>query len=388
MGFSLRGKEDSFMFGELHILLILTGGTIGTMVGEDGKRRLPEFGEGAEPMLLRRLREQEPEIRFFAEIRTPYEVLSEHMTLGHLEKLAKCLRGEDLTKYDGVFITHGSDTLAFTAAFLGVLMRGCPVPVFLLAAQRPLEDPESNGVENARAALRLMETWEEYRRGSECEFTPCFMDDMQGDGIKSVSGLRNSGLSPVYVPYRNSDGMYLHRAEELRQCQPGTDDFFSGGMQSLKKSSDGRYVWPQELDGKKQQKLNEETRSGLDEQLPQEATRDGDTVQGSWLVPDISLAPDVLILHPYVGIRYDCISLEGIRAVVHTMYHSSTAPKELVRFLDRCREAGVPCYILPCDPENFHYETTAELLEHGAIPIGGMSVESAYMRLVMNRLPE
>ena len=91
------------------------------------------------------------------------------------------------------------------------------------------------------------------------------------------------------------------------------------------------------------------------------------------------------MLHPYVGIRYDCISLKGVRAVLHTLYHSSTAPKELAGFLDHCKEAGVPCYILPCDPENYHYDTTAELLTHGAIPLSGMTEERAYMRLLLRK---
>lgn len=340
-----RTLEAGRKCGTLRILMILTGGTIGTMVGADGKRRLPS--EKAEPILLTSLRKREPDLGFEVKVCTPYEVLSEHMTLKHLERLADCLRGEDLTRFDGILITHGSDTLAFTATFLGELMRGCPIPVFLLATQRPIEEPESNGVENTRAAFYLL---------------------MHSVAAASVCKGEDGSSSLVFVTYRNSDGvMYLHRAEELRQCQPGTEDFFSVGMKALKKSEDGRYDWPAET--------------------VRETETDVNASVGAWCVPDISLAPDVLLLHPYVGIRYDCISLSGIRAVLHTLYHSSTAPKELAGFLDRCREAGVPCYILPCDPENFHYETTAELLEHGAVPVSGMSEERAYMKLILGRNP-
>jgi L-asparaginase len=310
-----------------HILLVLTGGTIGTLSDAEGTRRLATEDGEAEPMLIRALRERAPEAAPEVTVRVPYQVLSEHMTLEYLERLAYCLRAETLTEYDGVFITHGSDTLAFTAAFLGELLRGCPVPVFLLATQRPIGDPGSNGVENTLAALQLL--------GS------------------------SRGRTGVYVTYRNSDNiMYLHRAEELKQCQPGTDDFFSKSMQPVPER-DGSYQWPE-----------------------------GEFPKGesSWELSETRLRPDVLLLHPYVGIRYDCISLTGIRAAVHTLYHSSTAPKELADFLDRCREAGVKCYILPCEPENCHYETTAELLAHGAIPISGMTEESAYMKLLLGKL--
>ena len=338
-------ERENDMQEPLKILLILTGGTIGTVVSGDGIRRIPGPEKTEEPLLLQVLRDRYPGIKTEFTIRTPYQVLSEHMTMGHMEKLAACLR-EELSPekqscYDAVFITHGSDTLAFTAAFLGELMQGCPLPVFLLAAQRPLEDPESNGPENVRAALLLTATI----RGA----------------VKQGTARHHA---PVYVPYRNSDGiMYLHWAEELRQCEPGTDDFFSSHMGDVRE-----YVG--ENAGKNAGKNAGEKKAEKTE---------------PWVVPEVTFQNDVLLLHPYVGINYDHISLEHVRAVVHTLYHSSTAPKELVGFLDRCREAGVFCYILPCEPENCHYETTRELILHGAIPVSGMTEERAYIRLMMRK---
>lgn len=347
----------------MNILLILTGGTIGTSAAKDGLRKLvgeENAAEGpAEPLLLQLLYDRWPKLKDEASFRVkePYRVLSEHMTLSHLERLADCLREEDLKDYDGIMITHGSDTLAFTAAFLGQLMEDSPIPVFLLATQLPPEDPESNAVENMLAALELLR---EYRSGAVSAL---------GQGTSPEETLR-----PVYVPYRNGDGvMYLHRASELRQCRPGTDDFFSDGMQQVTKK-DGSYVWP----GAESHKEPGASCRGTE--------NEGKDREREWKVPELSLSSDVLLLHPYVGIRYDCISLSGIRAVVHTLYHSSTAPKELVGFLDRCREAGVTCYILPCDPENYHYETTAELISHGAVPLDGLTEESAYMRLLMKKI--
>ena len=362
---------------EMNLLLVLTGGTIGTSAEADGLRKLVCSENGtdgaAEPLLLRVVYDRRPQLRerIRFTIREPYQVLSEHMTLSHLEKLVACLREEELSGYDGILITHGSDTLAYTAAFLGELMEGSPIPVFLLAAQRPPEDPESNGAENTLAALDLLRT---------LRF-----------GMRSASG-----PSPVYVPYRNGDGvMYLHHASELRQCEPGTDDFFSAGMQPVTKT-EGGYLWPEAQTVRHPESKGESL-------WPEEVCHPEPQGEGShhlhaiplcaaqgpdslWHVPDLHLTEDVLLLHPYVGIRYDCISLQEIRAVVHTLYHSSTAPKELVGFLDRCREAGVTCYILPCDPENYHYETTAELISHGAVPLNGLTEESAYMRLLMKKI--
>ena len=104
----------------LRILLVLTGGTIGTMSGSDGKRRVVS-NAGSEPLLLTSLRRLAPEYEPEADIRIPYQVLSEHMTTDYLNALGDCLRGEEMSRYDGIFITHGSDTLAFTAANLILL---------------------------------------------------------------------------------------------------------------------------------------------------------------------------------------------------------------------------------------------------------------------------
>ena len=290
---------------EMNILLILTGGTIGTCVSEDEKRRIAPENGAADPLLFQIVRKVRPDLHFTVNVKVPYQVLSEHMTLDHLNRLGDCLLESDITDYDGVMITHGSDTLAYTAAFLGELLQGCPVPVFLLASQRPPEDPESNALANTLTALETIRSGWYMRREPE-----------------------EASRSSVYVPYRNSDGvMYLHRASELRQCSPGTDDFISEGMQPVPQvfGEDSEYA---------------------ENVVTVETVNEG---AGSWKVPSVHLTPDVLLIHPYVGIRYDCISLFGIRAVMHTLYHSSTAPKELSGFLDRCKREGVSCYILPCD---------------------------------------
>ena len=46
-----------------------------------------------------------------------------------------------------------ADTLAWSAAALSFLLRGVPVPVVLTGADRPLEEPASNGPANLRAAV-------------------------------------------------------------------------------------------------------------------------------------------------------------------------------------------------------------------------------------------
>ena len=65
-------------------------------------------------------------------------------------------------KYDGLIITHGSDTLSYSSAFLGLCLCGLDIPVALTAADLVPDDPRSNAVENLRACVEVIE---KFRRG-------------------------------------------------------------------------------------------------------------------------------------------------------------------------------------------------------------------------------
>lgn len=57
--------------------------------------------------------------------------------------------------FDGVVITHGTDTMAYTAAVLSFMLRGIAVPVVLTGAQLPIEHPLTDALENMRTALAM-----------------------------------------------------------------------------------------------------------------------------------------------------------------------------------------------------------------------------------------
>lgn len=53
---------------------------------------------------------------------------------------------------DGVIVTHGTDTLAYTAAYLAYAFCSTEIPILLCAADRPLTDDDSNGYDVLNAA--------------------------------------------------------------------------------------------------------------------------------------------------------------------------------------------------------------------------------------------
>lgn len=58
-------------------------------------------------------------------------------------------------QYDGIVITHGTDTMAYTASVLTFMLQGIEVPVVLTGAQLPMEHPLTDALENLRTALAM-----------------------------------------------------------------------------------------------------------------------------------------------------------------------------------------------------------------------------------------
>ena len=57
--------------------------------------------------------------------------------------------------FDGVVISHGTDTMAYTASVLSYMVRNIPIPVVLTGAQLPIEHPLTDGVDNLRTAFAM-----------------------------------------------------------------------------------------------------------------------------------------------------------------------------------------------------------------------------------------
>lgn len=54
---------------------------------------------------------------------------------------------------DGIVLTHGTDTMAYTSSMLSFILRGIPIPVVLTGAQYPAIYPDSDGRRNLMDAV-------------------------------------------------------------------------------------------------------------------------------------------------------------------------------------------------------------------------------------------
>ena len=62
---------------------------------------------------------------------------------------------DERSGYDGIVVTHGTDTMAYTASVLSFMLRGIPIPVVLTGSQLPIEHPLTDALENLRIAFAM-----------------------------------------------------------------------------------------------------------------------------------------------------------------------------------------------------------------------------------------
>ena len=344
----------------MKILIVTTGGTIcSTASAENGNKNNVNTG-AVLPVLVdeakNSLKNDFDITDLSFDIVSPINVLSENMTIEAWNVLLAALKEVDYEKYSGLIILHGTDSLHMTAPLVSLVMKGIGCPVILVSGNRIITDPESNAVDNFSNAVRMIRVISNNGKSD---------DNLAGNNVCLTDN--------TYVVYRNMDGIsYVHKASLLEECADYSEDFFSKGMLKFDDWMKG-----EKSDGGSYDDINNEKESA--EELP-------------LIKKDIILTDDVLYIKPYVGINYDRFSLEGVRCVLHSLYHSSTANAadtsvhSALHMLERCKEAGIPMYIFPCNKESYRYVTTKALLEDGAIPLDGGTWNLAYAGLLIGQI--
>jgi len=142
-------KEKAMEREKPTISILSTGGTIASKVDYRTGAVTAQFT--TEDIL-----EAIPELEELANIegRVIYSILSENMRPEHWVRLAKEVYDEIKRGVDGVMITHGTDTMGYTAAALSFMLRSS-VPVVLVGSQRSADRPSSDSAMNAICAAKV-----------------------------------------------------------------------------------------------------------------------------------------------------------------------------------------------------------------------------------------
>lgn len=139
------------------LLLLSTGGTIAC--ADEVFGRTPQQ-DGAQLLAHAAL---PPHTRL--EVRDVLRVDSTDMTDAHRLLLARTL-WDARAQYDGFVITHGTDTMAYTAAFLYRVLPHFDKPIVLTGSQLPMDTPGSDAPRNLTDALLCAVS--DYRGAAVC----------------------------------------------------------------------------------------------------------------------------------------------------------------------------------------------------------------------------
>ena len=129
-----------------HILLLTTGGTIACAPG----------GEGLEPQRSSIMERELEQLRSYYEI-TVKDVIcldSSNITPEEWQLIARTIF-ETRLDYDGIVVSHGTDTMAYTASAVTFQLPEIDRPVVFTGSQLPLTDMLSDGPSNLRTAFAM-----------------------------------------------------------------------------------------------------------------------------------------------------------------------------------------------------------------------------------------
>lgn len=321
------------------VLTVFTGGTIGSR-NTDGAIQVNASGS----YYLIDKYESSPQRREVQlDTIQPLNILSENLVPDDWNTLIAALRETDMQQYDGIVVTHGSDTLAYTAAMLSYACAGTQVPIILVASGHPLDDPRSNGLSNFAAAIDYIE------------------------------GGYPPGVFVIYRNDRNESVVYL--GTRISQCLPFTDQFDCPYGVPYGRMADGQFI----PDGHRLNPSADELRAHAAERRAESTAKSG------W-----KIASGVMYIRPFPGLDYTMYNFAGgaPKAVLHDLFHSGTANAgsaphhSLLQFAEHCREHGVDLYLCPLkDSSGALYDSSLKLIEAGVTFIERMSAEATLMKL-------
>ena len=132
-----------------HILLLTTGGTIACVPGSDG----------LEPRRSTIMEHALDQLRHHYDI-TVKDVMcldSSNIRPEDWQRIARCIF-ENRSHFDGIVVSHGTDTMAYTASAVSFMLPGLDTCVVFTGSQLPLTDVLSDGPDNLRTAFAMAAT--------------------------------------------------------------------------------------------------------------------------------------------------------------------------------------------------------------------------------------
>ncbi|MGA2573964.1 MAG: Glu-tRNA(Gln) amidotransferase subunit GatD [Candidatus Methanomethylicaceae archaeon] len=310
------------------VSIISTGGTIASKVDY-------KTGAVSPALTAMDLYQLVPELGKIASIRTEilFSLLSENIEPKNWASMARAVVGHVRDGAQGIVITHGTDTMGYTAAALSFALKGLPVPVVLVGSQRSSDRPSSDAYLNLKGAVLT---------AASAPFAEVC----------------------VLMHCSSSDGcLVAHRGTRVRKLHTSRRDAFeSVNAQPLAK-----------VEGGKIEVLGEYRKRSMGSSLEAKATFDEDVV----LIKSFPGVPTDLF-DPIIHRDFHGIVLEG----TGLGHFPSSSFGQIKRAIDGGMTVVMASQCIWGRVNMNVYSTGRELLKLGVIPASDMLPETALVKLM------
>jgi L-asparaginase len=248
---------------------------------------------------------------------SPINMLSENVQTEDLDLLAECVNSINYKKYDGLIVTHGTDTLCFTANYFSQIFADIPLPLVFVSALYPLKDKRSNGLDNFRGAVNFIE---------------------------------KATTSGVFVSFKNGG--------ERCKIHLGSRLIFSDELNGFYHSALGEHF--AEID---------ESGEVVFTDFAHMPTRDEVNSRASTPIPE-GLCRKILMITARSLLNFSMYDFTHVKpkAVIVELYHSGTVgtkgKSNFISFAAYCKKHGVPLVIAPIDSRAGVYGSMTNLPEN------------------------
>ncbi len=298
----------------MNISVIFTGGTIGSIKNYDG---VISASDNTPPMLEECIlnASKEHTMNFYS----PLNMLSETANQKKQNEIIRACRIA-AQKSDAVIVTHGTDTLGYTAALLDYALFDVQIPIVLVSSGYVLTDPRANGIRNFEDAL-------------------CFVNTYRGGG--------------VFVMWNGR----VHRGARVLPPEAFTDE-----VKSLMNIPFGII------------------KDGGFEQIETGYTRINDAVPYAFADEDRR----IVTITPTPGLNYDAFTpnCDAYLHLSYHSGTTDTENDSFKRFCRRMMESDIPVFLHGSYPGAF-YETKKLYDELGIIILPIMSASACYEKLLI-----
>lgn len=307
----------------MKILFLFTGGTIGSTVhggfiGTDRKK----------PYLLLESYRKKYGIDFEFEAESPYTSLSENNTGSTIHTLCACVGARLNAGFDGIVVTHGTDTLQYSAAALSYAFADAGIPICLVSSNLPIEQEGANGIPNLHGAIRF---------------------------------IREVNAPGVFVPYQNpGEELRIHRGTRLLEGAAFSDRIDSACNAYYGSFAEGKPFFKNP------------------------AYRELPNATAAYGTPALTEAcTAILRTAPYPGKPYRV--LPEVKYILHATYHSgtvNTVSAEARRYFEQAKARGITAFLTGVAP-GAAYDSTRAFDELGLVPLYGLTPIAAFVKLWM-----